>query len=213
MLTNAVQQRRPIEDFPGPKGWLSDMESDQPAAFDLIELSIALPNLLSQSRSLLAQERTLESIGKVESFLEESQKLLHALTEWEIHIPAQWTYTTATNNFDSTSASNVEEAEARPGPMYIYEDVHIASIWSNHRVNQMLCSSVVTDALKWLYPDIYLDDERCYLAENRAQSLVDDICYSVPFHFGNQDWNGNTSSDAGMRAGKELFAEVYNFVC
>ena len=47
MLTNAVQQRRAVDNFPGPKGWLSDLPDDESGALTVLEFSIALPNLLS----------------------------------------------------------------------------------------------------------------------------------------------------------------------
>ena len=203
MLTNAIQQRKPIDDFPGPKGWLSDIQDDQLEAFNLIEFSITLPNLLSRSKDTLSREYSPETSIEVQSLLDEAQNIQNALLSWETQIPEEWAYRSVAHVSLSVDPTKVEETEAWPGPMHMYNDLHISSIRNNIRVSQMLCSSVLIDALKWLHPESYLDDERYCSARNRLQDLVDEICYSVPFHLWGQDLGEKVRPDGQNREGKK----------
>lgn len=202
MLTNAVQQQKAIEDFPGPKGWLSDMESDQSAAFNLMEFSISLPNLLSKAQVLLARGKSTENSAEVEALLEEAQEAQHALRNWEVYMPVEWAHRSVARFSGLIDPEKVEQAEVWPGPMHKYKDVHVSSIRNNSRVNEMLCSYVVIDALKWLHPEDHTHDERYCWAKNRVQTLVDEICYSVPFHLWGQDLGKKVRPDGQDQAGK-----------
>ena len=203
MITNAVQQRKTIEDFPGPKGWLSDMDDDQPAAFNLLAVSIALPNLFSKAQVLLAQERTSESTVEVESLLQEAQKLQHALVEWEVHMPAEGTNRLGNNSVGLIEPHIIEQKEGWSRSVRACDHINISSVWNNHRINMMLCSSVVVDALRWLNPEGYLEDGRCCEAKSRVQSLFDDICYSDTSNLEDQEIEGNPTADAISSAGKK----------
>jgi hypothetical protein len=92
--------------------------------------------------------------------------------------------------------TNIEEAEAWSGSVHVYKNINVSSISSNFHVNQMLCCSVVIDALEWLSPDDHNKDERYELATSKIQSLVDDICCSVPYHLSSQQSDHEFSEDS-----------------
>ena len=190
MLTDAFQRRENIEDFPGPKGWLSDMEDDKGKENGLIEHSVRLPNLLATAKKLLAQARTPETTDLVIDLLNLSYDLQNELSGWDLNLPARLGYKSvfcATNPLIPMTKleSDLLGSETwRPGPVHIYQDVQIASIRNNNRVSQLLCSSVAIDCLEWLGPESYQDDRRFKAAAYRVRYLVDDIIASVPFHLG-----------------------------
>lgn len=182
MLTSSIQQRKAIPDFPGPRGWMSDTEGENTATSSLIEFSVQLPNLLAKAKSLFASDQTGETISEVTALLHQAFEIQQALLQWESQMPLQWCYSSVANIPTKANMDKVEEMETWPGVLHIYKDVHVACIRNNNRVSQMLCSSIVIDALKWLDPLHFSIDERYTSARTRLQALVDDVCYSVPFH-------------------------------
>lgn len=182
MLTSSIQQRKAIPDFPGPRGWMSDSESEETAASSLLQFSVELPNLLARAKILFASEQNGESISEVTALLHQAFEIQQALLHWESHMPAQWCCSSVANIPSKPNMENVEEMQTWPGVLHIYQDVHVACVRNNYRISQMLCSSIVIDALKWLDPLHFSTDERYASAKARLQSLVDDVCYSVPFH-------------------------------
>ncbi|KXT02306.1 hypothetical protein AC578_194 [Pseudocercospora eumusae] len=186
MLTNAIQQRREIPEFPGAKGWVGDIGEDQTAASTLIKYSVRLPTLLTKAKPLFLSEKTPQTIAQVTEMLNDAFEIQRGLLEWEQQIPAQWGHRSIANRrFSAPDVDNIDELDVWPGPtMHVYKDVHIACIRNNNRVSQILCCSIVIDALKWLNedPSQCMSDHRFISARHRLQMLVDDICYSVPFH-------------------------------
>ncbi|KAF2160561.1 hypothetical protein M409DRAFT_70317 [Zasmidium cellare ATCC 36951] len=182
MLTSSIQQRKAIPDFPGPRGWVSDAEGENTAASSLLEFSVLLPNILAKAKNLFALDQDGETISEVTALLHQAHEMQQALLQWESQMPAQWCYSSVANIPTRAKMDKIEEMETWPGVLHIYKDVHVACIRNNTRVSQILCSSVVIDALKWLDPLHFQMDERFTLAKMRLQSLVGDICYSVPFH-------------------------------
>lgn len=217
MLTNAIQQRKALPDFPGINGWMGDTDGEQTAVSILIEKSIKLPGLLAKSKPLLSSEKTAQTTAEITMMLQEAYEVQQALSKWELQIPPQWGYRSISNHIANQSTivdfEQIEELEVWPGPtMHVYKDVHIACIRNNNRVSQILCSSVVIDALKWLTPDPaqYMLDERYTTARIRLQSLVDDICYSVPFHLYGPDVIENARPIGRIRNGKSRSKLVAN---
>lgn len=182
MLTRSIQQRRAIPHFPGPRGWMSDGEGGDSTATNLLEFSVLLPCMLARAKTLFALEQDGETISEVTALLHQAHEIQQALPQWGSQMPAQWCYSSVANIATKANMDKVEEMETWPGVLHIYTDVHVACIRNNTRVSQVLCSSMVIDALKWLDPLHFQMDERFTLAKARLQTLIDDICYSVPFH-------------------------------
>ena len=202
MLTNAVQQRKALVEFPGPKGWLSDLEGDQSESFHIIEYSVALPNVLSAASTLLGQAKDVDSAARVESLLQQALEIERALLNWQRNMPAEWAYKTAATAIFAVEPDSVDEMEVWPGPLHTYADVNASSIRNNARVSQILCSAVVLDALKWLDPEGYMRDDKYRVTKGRVQGLVDDICYSVPFHLWGQDLGEKVRPDGQLKSGR-----------
>lgn len=182
MLANAVQQHKAIDDFPGPNGWLSDLSDHQLDSSQSPERSIESFKFTSNGKVLFEREKTAESKEEITRLLEQASTTQQALRDWEPYMPQKWAHRSTAYAPHTTHEGPIEEAEAWPGPIHIYEDVNVSSLRNNNRVNQMLCSSFIMEALKWLDGTRYTNDPRYHTAKYRVQTLVDDVCYSVPFH-------------------------------
>jgi hypothetical protein len=186
MLGDAILRGEAIEDFPGPKGWLSDQEDA--VGNHLIEYSIRTPDLLADAKELLVLDQTIDSLAKVNQLLQDAYKLEHELFDWELNTRSEFGYKSIYHSAPSDAvASEVDTIRSevwQPGLVHIYEDLSLASIRNNNRVLQLLCSGVVIDSLKWLNPENYMADRRYRAAAYRVRYLVDDIAASVPVYLG-----------------------------
>ena len=209
MLVNSISRGEAVEDFPGPKGWLSDREDA--VGNHLIEYSIQIPNLLASAKELLVLDQTVDSIVKVNELLHDAYNLQHALFDWELNMPSELGYKSTYHPAPSGAvASEFETTRSevwRPGPVHVYEDLQVASIRNNNRVSQLLCSSVVIDSLKWLDPEDYMEDRRYKAAAYRARYLVDDIAASVPFYLGYRLANEGSPLEKGSRQAGTSYRE------
>jgi hypothetical protein len=202
MITNAIQSQTAIADFPGPRGWLSDMDTQEPIPFSSIEYSIKLPDLLSRGKRLSALPATLETDQLVENLLEEAHHAAQEYSKWQAQLPAHWGYKSVATCSGDVATSKIEELEVWPGPMHMYKNVHISSTRNNNRIVETLYWSIVIDALKRLQPSNYETDARYRLAKNRIQALVDDVCHSVPFHLWGQELGEKARPDGQNREGE-----------
>ena len=188
MLTDAIQRREAIQEFPGPNGWLSDQEDDGRGGGCLIEHSIRLPNVLAKAKELFTLPHTPENASRVQALLREAYTLQHELFKWELDMPPHLGYKSMAHGVTKSTLREEEDvlqSDVWPaGPVHIYKDVQIASIRNNNRVSQLLCTGVVIDALSYLSPTTYPSDPRYKAAAYRVQYLVDDIAASVPYHLG-----------------------------
>lgn len=202
MLANAIQQHKPIDDFPGPKNWLSDLADSHLGNMKWVECSIAPLRFVKNGKYLFAQERTAQSNREISDLLEQALATQQSLRKWEPHIPSKWAHRAASSVSYSLELDQIDEMDTWPGPLHTYEDVNVASIRNNSRVNQMLCSSIIIESLRWLDSDDCTNDTRYRTAKHRLQSLVDEICYCVPFHLWGQVLGENSTSEVCSRSSK-----------
>jgi hypothetical protein len=116
MLTNALHQRKPIQEFPGPKGWLSDIEDNDSLAFSMLDVSVAMPNLLSRACSLLNQSENPDLRARVEALLRDAIDAQSSFSTQEDYVPGGWAQT------------KNEEADTWPGSTLLYQDMNITTI-------------------------------------------------------------------------------------
>lgn len=202
MLTNALHQRNPIQEFPGPKGWLSDIEDDSSAAFSMLDATVAIPDLLSRACSLLSQSEGQNVRSRVQALLEDAIDAQNSCPTREDYVPGCWAQTPFKPGARITGTDKNEGADTWPGSTHVCQDLNIASNRIHIRVNQMLCSSVVIDALKWLDPEDYIKDRRYEVAKSRIQFLVDDICCSIPYHLSQENVGGDVTAECQLTTGE-----------
>ena len=180
-----------------------DLPDDVAGAVQLLEYSIALPNFVSNAKSLFDREKGDESAEEVHKLLQQALETQQALRKFDSYMPSKWGYRCVTTVSSVISEDEIDDLEAWPGPVHSYQDINVSSIRNNNRVNQMLCSSTVIDALEWLDPAGYTNDERYAAAQRRVQSLVDDICYRVPFHLWSQLVENKAGAEEYDRTSKQ----------
>lgn len=148
MLICAIQQRRAVPEFSG--NWIADLEGDDSAATLLIRSLIRLPGLLVKAKSVLYTERTPEMTLAITALLQEAEEIQRDLVDWETQHPDRWKPSSVANSPIHEEVAMVEELNTWLRAVHLHRDVYAACMRNNERVNQMLCSSVVGDALKWL---------------------------------------------------------------
>lgn len=206
MLANALHQWKSIQEFPGPKGWLSDMEDNDSLAFSILDGSVDMPNLLSRACSLLSQSEGPELRARVEALLGDAIDAQNSFSTREDYVPGVWARTSFETDTGATGTRKNEDADTWSGSTQLYQDLNITTIRNNIRVNQILCSSIVIDALKWLDPEGYTKDGRYETARSRIQRLVDDICCSVPYHLSQEDVLGDVGAERHHTTGEHQIA-------
>lgn len=185
MLIEAIQLRRPLEAFPGPRGWLSDFaEYDVSPQALLSEYTLEITGTLHRSSSLFSREVPSDTQTAIEinSLLEAVLAMQQKLVQWEADIPLEWYPKTAAISSQPLPGHGVEELEVWPGPLHAYSSADVSALRNHARVLQILCGDMINAARAWLNPREYYDDVDFQITRNKVQCLVDSICFSVPFH-------------------------------
>lgn len=123
-----------------------------------------------------------------------SRKIDSTMKLWADSVPEHWAYHPA-SGFDCP-ADMPRETFVYGDQIDIYSDHTFVSVWNAYRSNRIMILSITLDCLSWLQPragvgeEIHMDDATASLQEEPArslqtiQSLVDDICGSVPYQLG-----------------------------
>lgn len=204
MLLNALGQTTPIQDFFSPRGWLNDGDDDNTSAYDLLGAFIAMPDLLNRACSAFDNDDNPDARSKVKALLEDALSAQDRLSTWQGFMPAQWVHHSTSSLTGALDETNAEEADAWPGPIYRYKDLEVLNISNKMRGCQMLCSYIVTETLEWLGTDNCSTDDRYEQAQSNIQTLVNDICYSVPLHLSAQKASNDFGEESKDIEGKHL---------
>ncbi|KAJ9648742.1 hypothetical protein H2199_000655 [Coniosporium tulheliwenetii] len=182
MLTSCVQQSKPVDDFPGPEGWMSVGGSDENAANRLTVLSLQLPEIRARSKALQNRHRNPAAMLEALALLNDALRVDADLEQWARTLPDAWGYKTVSWKHDMPD--DLANAPQYPGPKHVYEDTFIANIMNDYRVSRIFCQSVVLSCTTWLSPpgEDLSTESQCLVARHIIQQMVDDICASVPFH-------------------------------
>lgn len=209
LLANSIQKRKPMPDFPGPKGWAVEFyKSEASTTATTFKQNAKLALLLSRTLSTFALDRTVQKKTEVEMLLDESYELMEAMAEQDVLTATEWRVRTVANPYGGNDITDVEQLNVWPLPyMHVYKDLQSVCTKNDDRINHMTCSSIVIDAIKWLHPnpEIYKYDRRYLTARARIQMLVDDICASVPYcWYGETLSAGQNQETLRQRTGKSM---------
>ncbi|KAL1311048.1 hypothetical protein AAFC00_001262 [Neodothiora populina] len=178
MLTNCIRQEIPPPPFPGERGWLGDGVYTGELQ-DLTQCAIDLSHLLSQAKDLLKQERSPPTMRTMSNFIEIAYALTVRMTKIVPSLPDSWQPRTIA--YINTEPEDPGSAEAWVGPVHAYTDVYIASVLNKLRSVCMFSTWIVMDCIAWLFPDSHELDGRWQHSKHVEQTMIDDMCSSVPF--------------------------------
>ncbi|MCJ1400211.1 hypothetical protein MMC11_003415 [Xylographa trunciseda] len=188
MVENQITRCQPIQKLDGiAGGWKGPIESLEGGAMSvLVVLSMQIPTLRATAKELLQRRpMNMDTASEVVDLMHEAQRVDRETAAWTFKIPDEWKYTTVGMIQDM---ENPATAQFYPGPMHGYHDLWGANIWNNYRSNRIFCHMIILNCLERLIPSW----ERVYTTEYQStittlQTLVNDVCSSVPFHLGFPD--------------------------
>ena len=160
----------------------------QTAAHRLNLICTALAYLRKNARAVFGDSRLRD---QVPDLLDDANKVNNQLKDWAQWVPPEWKWTTA-ERFE------IPESLSRRDFVYdnsvdVYLDLHVAQIWNFYRATRIKvliialeCHNTVSEASLGR-----LAIEKQEVVED-LQSLVDDICGTIPFNLGTRTIPGYT---------------------
>lgn len=186
MITSCVQRSKPIDSFPGQKGWIgeSDIASEN-AANRLTLICIDLPNLRARANRLTSTLYDSAEELEARQIIDFAQLVDGNLEEWYRTLPPEWKHRIIGVESSMSSDIDVANAEKWPGEQHAYHDVPLASIMNDYRVCRIFCRRVMVACLDWLSfgGTVNAEEEEQYKRSVYVvQQMVDELSACVPFH-------------------------------
>lgn len=147
-----------------------------------IKRAMMLPELLELRNRLLARSRTPETVVAMEALVDSAWSLEMRMRNWEHELPAGWKPRSVA--YVRGLPEDVELAEAWTGPVHTYLNIYVAGVINRTRSARNICSSLIANCLMWINPVGYEYDMRFKHAAYIEQQMLDEICWSIPFHLG-----------------------------
>lgn len=142
--------------------------------------AVELPSLDQDLKRLVKQQHNPSAVAAMLALVERARTIDQNLME--SNLPDEWRPYTV--GYVSQLPQNIETADAWIGPIHKYADIYTASALNKLRCCRLLTSRVVTAGLKWAYPHDYLTSQVYQQAVYVEQQAIDEICSSLPSHFG-----------------------------
>jgi hypothetical protein len=182
-LTNCIQHKKPVDEFPGEQGWMGEAATSENAANRLTIISMDLPAIRTRFEDLQQSQPGEATVAEAQSLLEATRMMDTNLQTWALTLPSSWNYRTV--SVVPEIVGEIYLAEAWPGPQHAYDDVFISSIINDYRVSRIFCQRVIIGCLSFLGKlegtgDAEVD-EAFMNSRFVIQQMVGDICASVPF--------------------------------
>jgi hypothetical protein len=183
-LTATIQQQKTVEDFPSPRGWLCDEDLNVNAANRLTLISIDLPNIKFHAQDLLAREKTPGTIVEMMKLVRLAKTTDSALEHWALTLDKVWE--PRVKMYITEEPKDVETAHCWKGPVHVYNDLSVATVWNDYRISRVFCQAIILGCVAAL--PHHLRSGQIQRVANQAvnitQQMIDDFCSSVPFLFG-----------------------------
>ncbi|KAH7118989.1 hypothetical protein B0J11DRAFT_552246 [Dendryphion nanum] len=181
MITSCVQRSKPIESFPGQKGWIANDINEENAANRLTLICMDLPNIRARANALAGTDFDAAQELEARDILEFAQMVDTNLQQWYDTLPNEWHYRTVGMQYDIPE--DLATAETWQGPLHVYQDVPLASIVNDYRVCRIFCQRVIMACTTWLsyggnYPVAQAYNSAIFI----VQKMVDEISACVKFH-------------------------------
>ncbi|KAF1984424.1 hypothetical protein K402DRAFT_395772 [Aulographum hederae CBS 113979] len=176
MLTSSIQQDRPVADFPGPKGWYGDESAPQNYSGTLTRLSLSLPDYRIRAKEVLKEPASPERDSRILDVVAAACKSDAYLGDWYRFTPPDWRASTI------ALSDGQNMAGAWMGPIHAYEDVFRAYAVNDYRIRRLLYHDLILKCLMALETKNEAVEKIERSSKYVSQTMVDEICASVPFH-------------------------------
>lgn len=181
-LTKAIQSATPVDEFPGPKGWLCDDDKETNHANRLSIISLGLPNVRRYAQDVIAQTPGPQKDAELRYLIKMAQEIDGQFEHWYLTLPDTWGCRTI--RMQHTEPTDLYSSPQWVGPIHVYDDLFIANIINDYRISRIFCQKLillVTAALS--SPEereatVHVQRTAMYT----ARAMANDICSSVPFH-------------------------------
>ena len=159
--------------------------------------------------SYLPDDKTSATLAQ--TLIEDCQAVDGLLAAWAASLPQSWDFQAIAEQ------SSLREGFAGAGISYngnvhIYPSREIAVAWNRYRAARLICNSIILKATPYCFSMVVEatreeDLSNRSIAQRNIKALTDDICASIPFHFGRTEglerttegFGGEASSIAGAR--------------
>jgi hypothetical protein len=183
-ITSCVQRSKPVDSFPGAKGWIGNgVFSDENVANRLTLICIDLPSLRARANLLTTTPHNPADEPEAAQILSFAQMVDGNLAQWYATLPPEWKHSTIGIVSEVPAAEELAVTEKWPGEQHVYTDVPLASIVNDYRVCRIFCRRVIMACINWLriggIEDVAKEYEQSVFV---IQSMVDDVSACVPFH-------------------------------
>ncbi|KAK7532978.1 uncharacterized protein J3D65DRAFT_633947 [Phyllosticta citribraziliensis] len=191
MLSTSIQKCIAIEDFSSSNHWHIEDENP-PNRLTLMSMGVA--NIRAELKKVLDMPDGVQKVTEARKLLESAIKVDNSLQTWWDWLPDKWQPRTVSMVYELDP--DVQQAARWLGPVHVYPDIYAAHVLNDYRICRITTQTVVLAACSAISPD--LSDEEAAAMTRRAryitQTLVDDVCASVPFHL---DYSVQQQADVG----------------
>ena len=156
-----------------------------------------------RAKSLALREKSTLPFGVncLEVVAAEAQELDTALASWSRDVPEDWKFSTQ----PSPASLGPPETDLRyNGPVHTYTTHGHAAIWNRYRAVRLIVNSIRIRALSDLLQNqsqhsfVVPQQDLC---QKNMDSIVEDLCGSVPFFFNSPNTNGDGTGLRSIRLG------------
>ena len=165
--------------------------------------AVELPAIRDAHQAITRQTRSSSTIATMSALIVKAQHLEMIMSE--SNFPDDWRPHTV--NYVSEVPEDVNTAEAWIGPVHRYTDIDVASALNKLRSCRIMLAKLIITGVTWAYPDDYHLRSEYRHAVYVEQKTIDDICSSVPSHFGfSKEFRPLASGDVEMQHTADLIA-------
>ncbi|KAI9722303.1 MAG: hypothetical protein M1812_001775 [Candelaria pacifica] len=183
-VAESIQTASPIPNIPletNVQGALSSSGNND-ARLSIVALSI--PYIRARANELLSSYKDASSIAAVSSLALDAEQKDEELLSWHESLEDSWY--ARTSAYLTDIPSDPSSAPVWRGPVHQYTDVHRAGIINLYRTHRIHVQAIILRCRGWLAPpnEFYREGPPYESHYHALQQLVDDVCSSVPYHFG-----------------------------
>lgn len=176
---------------------MTDLVDPKHPVLRLANQSITLSYLADRAKVLRKREHTRPTIAAMLRLLGEAGDLERDMSDCRACLPEDWAPHTIA--YVHEVPTDLESSPTWIGPVQVYSNIHVASVLNKYRSCRALCAELTINCMEWLQETNYELDPRYLQARYVEQQMIDEICYSIPFHLGlgvdSYTWLANEDKD------------------